>query len=159
MGKFIIPLLRWCFVGILFIGLPLVAVLLNRYFSLFVIDSFYLKCVGAALCGMSVSVVTYLAVQHLKTGRTTWLPVVEEPKRFMARGLYLYSRNPMYLLETLFLVGVYFLFGYILLLVYALGFFLAVHLFVIYIEEPELKKILGEEYKRYMKNVPRWILV
>lgn len=158
MKKILNEFLRWVFMGLLFIGFPMLAVFLNGHFELPVFDYLVLKIFGVMLCVVSGGVVTSLAFKHLKTGRSTWLPLVEQPKKFIVQGIYLRTRNPMYLIEVIFLLGIFFYFGHVMLCVYALGFFLCVHLFVVYLEEPELRKVFGEEYIRYTNRVPRWFL-
>jgi hypothetical protein len=55
------------------------------------------------------------------------------------------------------LVGQALLFGSLALLVYAAGIFLAFHLFVVFYEEPTLRRQFGAEYEAYCRAVPRWI--
>ena len=38
-----------------------------------------------------------------------------------------------------------------------LGFFLLNSLYFVLVEEPGLERRLGEDYRRYKANVPRWI--
>lgn len=43
------------------------------------------------------------------------------------------------------------------LLGYAAFFAVGYHLFVLFYEEPTLKRLFGAEYTRYCEVVPRWI--
>ncbi|MCM3876343.1 MAG: isoprenylcysteine carboxylmethyltransferase family protein [Thermoanaerobaculia bacterium] len=89
-------------------------------------------------------------------GRGTPLPI-DAPKRLVVRGLYRYTRNPMYLgvltaisgWAVLFQIGV--LAGYLLLV--GTGF----HLVVVLYEEPHLRKMFGDEYDAYRHRVGRWL--
>lgn len=112
----------------------------------------------AGIIIFSVGLISTLLIvgEHLKTGRVT--PVaVEKPLKFIAKGVYRYSRNPMYLAIFLTFFGGWLFFGHLLLLIYVLAAVPAIHLFVVYKEEPELKRIFGKEYLDYLKRVPRWL--
>ena len=75
----------------------------------------------------------------------------------MARGLYRYSRNPMYVgvLSLVFAQALFFASPGTLL--YAALLFLAFHAFVVLYEEPTLARSFGAAYQRYLASVPRWI--
>ena len=144
-------------VSVIFVGIPLLFISLNNYFGLPVYTSIYFKIIGSVLLIAGLSIVIYSTILHIKTGRITPLPVIEQPKQFIVHGLYNYCRNPMYLAEVVVFLGLFFLLGYVLLLLYPLLAFLTIHIFVVYVEEPELKRVFGEEYVRYTTNVSRWI--
>lgn len=90
------------------------------------------------------------------SGRGTPAPI-DPPKELVAVGLYRFVRNPMYV------AGLIALFAWIiwspsLLLIGAFLFFsIATHTFVIFYEEPTLKKKFGSSYEEYLNKVPRWI--
>lgn len=90
------------------------------------------------------------------TGRGTPAPV-DPPKVLVARGLYRTVRNPMYLGVLSILLGEIIVFSSWALLRYALAFGLGFHLFVVYYEEPTLKRKFGVAYEEYCRTVPRWI--
>ena len=90
------------------------------------------------------------------TGRGTPAPV-DPPKVLVARGLYRTVRNPMYLGVLSILLGEIIVFNSWALLRYALAFGLGFHLFVVYYEEPTLKRKFGVAYEEYCRTVPRWI--
>jgi protein-S-isoprenylcysteine O-methyltransferase Ste14 len=145
------------FVGLIFIGIPLVLIKLNIYFGLPVFTYIYFKIIGMLFLVAGFGVVIFSSILHLKTGRITPLPVIESPKKFIAIGFYKYWRNPMYLAEVFIFTGLFFLLGYLLLLFYAALVFIIMHLFVLYVEEPELRRVLGGQYIEYTKKVPRWV--
>src|SRR5574341_1035004 len=76
------------------------------------------------------------------TGGGTPAPI-DPPKRFVAKGLYRIVRNPMYVGMTLILTGESIVFKSATLLAYAAVLGLGFHLFVIFYEEPILKKKFG----------------
>ena len=90
-------------------------------------------------------------------GRGTPAPI-DPPKELVARGLYCFVRNPMYLGGLLIVLGHFLWFQSLWLLLYAGGLFLMFHFFVVLYEEPTLRKSFGESYVRYCQSVPRWAL-
>lgn len=89
-------------------------------------------------------------------GQGTLSPV-DPTKRLVISGLYYFSRNPMYVGVILILIGEAILFQSTNLWGYLLFVFVLFHIFVIYVEEPRLKKDFGEEYDIYCQKVRRWI--
>jgi protein-S-isoprenylcysteine O-methyltransferase Ste14 len=88
-------------------------------------------------------------------GQGTLAPV-HPPKHLVVRGLYRFTRNPMYNGVVAMLLGEAWLFGSLLLVKYALLVFLLFHLFVVLYEEHTLESRFGETYRLYRKAVPRW---
>jgi len=71
--------------------------------------------------------------------------------------LYRYVRNPMYVGVVAAILGQGLLFGDRKTLAYGLLVWLAFHLFVLFYEEPTLRRTFGEEYETFCQNVRRWI--
>jgi protein-S-isoprenylcysteine O-methyltransferase Ste14 len=63
----------------------------------------------------------------------------------------------MYVGVVLILAGEAWLFWSGGLLLYAAGFFLVANLFIIFHEEPALRRTFGESYADYKRTVPRWV--
>ena len=89
-------------------------------------------------------------------GRGTPL-VLDAPREFVASGPYRVVRNPLYLGSTTFLLGMALYLRLVSVLLFALGWAIFVHLFVVYFEEPELKRKFGATYEAYYAAVPRWM--
>ena len=89
-------------------------------------------------------------------GQGTPLPI-DPPKKLVIIGLYKYVRNPIYLGVLLLLTGHVFWFGRANLILYLLTIFLAFHTFILFYEEPTLRKKFGASYEQYLKQVPRWL--
>ena len=89
-------------------------------------------------------------------GRGTPAPI-DAPKKLVTRGLYQYSRNPMYIGVLILILAWATSFKAVILLVYMLIVGLAFHTFVILYEEPHLRKLFGESYFNYCARVPRWL--
>jgi len=89
------------------------------------------------------------------TGRGTPAPI-DAPRQLVVVGLYRYVRNPMYLGVLCVITGWAIFFRSWGILLYGSGLALAVHLFVVFVEEPHLRRRFGESYERYCRAVPRW---
>jgi protein-S-isoprenylcysteine O-methyltransferase Ste14 len=63
----------------------------------------------------------------------------------------------MYLGVLAIIVGQAILFRSVALIGYALLVWLIVHLFVVSVEEPSLRRQFGEGYEAYLRAVPRWL--
>jgi protein-S-isoprenylcysteine O-methyltransferase Ste14 len=105
-------------------------------------------------CGAAVYL--WCAWDFAAFGRGTPFPL-DAPKRLVARGLYQFVRNPMYAGVLLAILGQALLFGSGATLRYALAVALFFHLFVVFYEEPTLRRKFGQCYAEYCSNVPRWI--
>ncbi len=89
-------------------------------------------------------------------GRGTPAPF-DPPTRLVMQGPYRYVRNPMYVGLFLVLVGEAMLYASFFVLLYALFLVAAAHIFVVFYEEPTLRRRFGESYKQYLRSVPRWL--
>lgn len=89
-------------------------------------------------------------------GRGTPAPI-DAPKSLVVRGLYRYTRNPMYVGVLTLILGWVALSGAFRLLVYAACVWSCFHLFILYYEEPHLRKTFGESYESYTARVGRWL--
>ena len=78
-------------------------------------------------------------------------------KILVVEGLHRFVRNPMYIGVELAVLGQAWLFHSFALIVYFVFAAAAVHVFVLFYEEPTLRKRYGEEYDRYCAAVPRWL--
>jgi protein-S-isoprenylcysteine O-methyltransferase Ste14 len=82
----------------------------------------------------------------------------DPPRKLVIQGPYRFTRNPMYLGAGFALTGVSILYESWPLLIYTGIFLLAAHLFVIWYEEPTLRRTFGEGYDIYTLKVKRWWL-
>jgi len=89
-------------------------------------------------------------------GRGTPAPF-DAPKRLVVRGLYRYTRNPMYLSALSAIMGWALHFSDPLLLLYWLVIAACFHLFVVFYEEPHLLSLFGAPYTTYCRQVNRWL--
>ena len=111
---------------------------------------------GLALLGMGGGIYSWCVWDFAAFGRGTPLPL-EAPKKLVSRGLYRVTRNPMYLGVLSVILGWAALFAGSALLAYLAVVGLCFHLFVVYYEEPRLRRSFGAEYATYCSRVPRWL--
>lgn len=111
---------------------------------------------GVAPVTAGTLILVWCVRDFLVLGRGTLAPW-DPPHELVVRGLYRYSRNPMYV-GVLRIVG-----GWALALrsvpiaAYAAGLGLLFHLRVVLSEEPFLARTHGENWERYAGRVHRWI--
>ena len=89
-------------------------------------------------------------------GRGTPAPI-DAPKKLVVRGLYWYTRNPMYVgvLTVISAWAVLFQAGSLILYAALVG--TGFHLFVVLYEERHLHRVFGDEYDAYRARVGRWL--
>jgi protein-S-isoprenylcysteine O-methyltransferase Ste14 len=114
----------------------------------------------ATLCAGSVTwlgatVVLRCVWDFFAAGRGTLAPV-DPPKELVVRGLYRFTRNPMYNGVLAVILGEAWLFRSPALLAYAACVWVVFHLWVVLYEEPVLETKFGERYRAYRSAVPRW---
>jgi len=80
----------------------------------------------------------------------------DPPRRLVIQGPYSFVRNPMYIGAGLALASAALFYESLPLLGYAGLFFLATHLFVVWYEEPTLRRTFGQKYEAYCRQVGRW---
>jgi protein-S-isoprenylcysteine O-methyltransferase Ste14 len=116
------------------------------------------RWIGAVPSALGFAVAIHCIWDFGRTGHGTPVPIAP-PTRLVVAGFYRYVRNPMYVGFLLGWVGLWFVFGRADLMVIAAACVVAlgVNLFVMFYEEPHLRKVFGTEYEEYCKNVRRWV--
>lgn len=113
--------------------------------------------IGCLLILTGAVIYVACAFSFVRFGRGTPAPI-DPPKELVVKGLYRWSRNPMYVGIISILIGEAILFRSTALLGYAAVVFVGFNLFILCYEEPTLRQMFGESYERYCKTVPRWII-
>lgn len=110
---------------------------------------------GGLVLAIGVAVYLWCAWDFATAGRGTPLPQ-DPPRALVVRGLYRYSRNPMYLGVMAAVLGqaVWARSGGVL--AYAAGLAALFHVRVVWFEEPVLRRTFGAAYNAYVAAVPRW---
>jgi protein-S-isoprenylcysteine O-methyltransferase Ste14 len=111
---------------------------------------------GAILIVVGAAMLIDCFVRFALQGRGTPAPVAPT-QQLVVTGLYRRVRNPMYVAVTALIVGQALLFASAALIAYAIAVWTAFHLFVLFVEEPRLRRDFPETYAAYVEHVPRWI--
>jgi protein-S-isoprenylcysteine O-methyltransferase Ste14 len=92
------------------------------------------------------------------TGHGTPAPIIP-PTRLVVVGFYRYVRNPMYMGFFIGWAGLWVIFGRVSVgaIVLTAVAVIGVNLFVLFYEEPHLRRVFGAEYEEYCRNVRRWV--
>ncbi len=133
------------------------ALLRNSSLEFFRPDQGAWGLVGLPLIVVGVAMYVWCVADFALAGRGTPLPA-DPPKALVMRGLYRYTRNPMYVAVVSMLLGEAVIFGSGLLLAYVAAVAAAVHLLVVLYEEPTLRRKFGAAYEDYCRGVPRWLV-
>jgi len=114
------------------------------------------SAVGLILIGAGSALLGMCILDFARRGRGTLSPV-DPPRRLVVQGLYRYVRNPMYLSVTMIVLGESLLIRSRALVAYCAVWFLCANLFVIFYEEPALRRRFGASYDEYRREVGRWL--
>ncbi|MBI4470113.1 MAG: isoprenylcysteine carboxylmethyltransferase family protein [Acidobacteria bacterium] len=110
---------------------------------------------GGALVALGGGLALWCILTFALVGRGTPAPF-DPPRRLVMRGPYQLIRNPMYVGAGIALGGAALFYRSLPMLGYALLFFLITHLFVVWYEEPTLRRTFGPDYDAYCQRVRRW---
>ena len=141
------------FIGLVLIYLP--ARLLSRSGIVPPVTIEARQVAGMVIGGTGAAVALWCIFTFAATGRGTPAPF-DPPRRLVMKGPYRFARNPMYIGAGLALAGAALFYGSLPLLSYAALFYVATHFFVVWYEEPTLRRSFGQEYETYCREVRRW---
>lgn len=141
------------FVGLLLVYVP--ARLLSRFGVSRPAGLGVRQVLGMAAGVLGAALALWCILTFASAGRGTPAPF-DPPRRLVTQGPYRFVRNPMYLGAALALTGAAIFYGSWPLLAYTCLFLLAAHLFVVFYEEPALRRAFGREYGAYCGRVWRW---
>jgi len=111
---------------------------------------------GLAAYFIGLGLLIYTNILFHNCGEGTLAPF-DPPNKFVATRIYQYQRNPMISGVFLMLIGESLVFQSWYLFGWFIFFVIAQNIFIIFFEEPELKKKFGADYIKYENMVPRWI--
>jgi protein-S-isoprenylcysteine O-methyltransferase Ste14 len=111
---------------------------------------------GAVMIGNGLYYLAFCIRLFMYIGRGTLAPWSPTQKLVIV-GPYQHVRNPMISSVLLVLLGESIAFGSIGIFIWFLLFFGINYVYFVVSEEPGLEKRFGDEYRKYKKNVPRWI--
>ena len=110
---------------------------------------------GIALMTGGFLIMTICILRFATEGKGTLSPL-DPTKKLVVKGLYRYSRNPMYVGVDLLLIGEAVFYQSLFLLGYTTIVLTGFQLFIIFHEEPRLKREFGIEYEEYCRQIRRW---
>jgi protein-S-isoprenylcysteine O-methyltransferase Ste14 len=113
------------------------------------------QVIGMIVAGVGVAIALSCILTFLLLGKGTPAPF-DPPRRLVVRGPYRFVRNPMYIGAGLALAGAALVYKSIPLLIYAVLLGLILHVFVLFYEEPALRRTFGNDYEAYCSQVGRW---
>ncbi|MGH7898730.1 MAG: methyltransferase family protein [Candidatus Binatia bacterium] len=114
---------------------------------------FVLGCLAIAV---GTSIYAWCVWDFATFGRGTPAPI-DAPKKLVVRGLYRYTRNPMYCGVLTVIFGWALVFRAPEIAAYGLIVWACFHSFVVLYEEPHLRSEFGPEYEAYSTRVRRWL--
>ncbi len=112
--------------------------------------------IGVALFVLGGVIYAWCLWDFAVFGRGTPAPI-DAPKKLVVRGLYRYTRNPMYVGVLTVILGWAALYEASTLVVYALFVGSCFHVFIVFHEERYLRRVFGREYADYCAEVGRWL--
>ena len=113
------------------------------------------KAFGFALVALGLFLIVWSCWLQFKMGQGT-TGFSEPTRKLVTCGSYSIVRNPIMFGQFLFFAGLGFLLNLVAMFLILPILILFMHLFIIFIEEPNLKSRFGQEWVEYVKIVPRW---
>jgi protein-S-isoprenylcysteine O-methyltransferase Ste14 len=119
-------------------------------------DAIELQQVAAMVIGaVGAAIALWCVFTFAFAGKGTPAPF-DPPRRLVIRGPYRFVRNPMYIGASVALASAALFYESMPLLGYTGIFCISTHFFVVWYEEPTLRRTFGQEYEVYCHNVKRW---
>jgi protein-S-isoprenylcysteine O-methyltransferase Ste14 len=110
---------------------------------------------GLFICGAAIYL--WCAWDFVSKGLGTPAPI-DAPRVLLVKGLYRFTRNPMYVGVLAMILSQALYYGAALVALYGSAVLAGFELFVRFYEEPTLRRLFGEQYEDYCHKVPRWIV-
>ncbi len=110
---------------------------------------------GGVLIAVSLALLVECFVRFAVKGAGTPAPIAPT-KKLIVTGAYARVRNPMYVAVVGLIFGQALLFASAALIAYGITVAFVFTLFIVYYEEPRLRREFPEDYPAYFENVPRW---
>ena len=111
--------------------------------------------VGKIIVVLAVIVVVTIAMQFRKAD--TEIKPYEESSALLTDGLFKYSRNPIYLMMVVVLIGFAMILGGLSPFAMVIIFPVIIQKRFIEVEEAMMEETFGEEYRAYKSSVRRWL--
>jgi protein-S-isoprenylcysteine O-methyltransferase Ste14/8-oxo-dGTP pyrophosphatase MutT (NUDIX family) len=115
-----------------------------------------LRLVGLVPLVLGIAILAWCYAGFIVEGEGTPAPY-DPPHRLVTGRLYGWMRNPMYVAVITILLGEAMFYGSVALLLWAIVVGILFNFFVVFYEEPTLRRRFGPAYEAYLEHVPRWI--
>lgn len=110
---------------------------------------------GMIIVAIGTVIALWCVFTFVFIGKGTPAPF-DPPRKLVIRGPYRFVRNPMYIGAGMTIAGAAVFYQSLSIFIYACLFFLITHLFVVFYEEPTLRRVFGDEYEAYRRRTRRW---
>ncbi len=111
------------------------------------------KKIGFLLITLGAIISIWAVYVQVKIGKGTPIPKLP-PRKLITIGPYKYTRNPMILGAIIYYTGIMTVFGKITGYVLVILLLASMIIYIKKVEEKELEKRFGEEYKKYKQTTP-----
>jgi protein-S-isoprenylcysteine O-methyltransferase Ste14 len=111
---------------------------------------------GLAIVGAGTALLLQCVREFYVAGKGTLAPW-SPPKHLVVTGPFRWSRNPIYVAMLVVLIGWAVTYWSRALAVYTVVMCVVFHIRTILGEEPRLAREFGDQWRRYVRRVPRWI--
>src|ERR1043166_1999579 len=111
---------------------------------------------GMMLVAIGTAIALWCVFTLVFIGKGTPAPF-DPPRKLVVRGPYRFVRNPMYIGAGMTLAGAALFYDSLSICISPGLFFLITHLFVVFYEEPTLRRTFGSDYEAYFRQVRRWL--
>ena len=150
--EFLISLFHSLLWSIIF--LILIPYTIVKIFNVNRTENIYTEIIGFLLILLG-SLICLKAMYDLAKERGT-TTLLKRSKRLVKRGIYGRVRNPIYVGVLIILAGIFFIYPSITTFIYIILMFTGLHLWLVKVEEPLLRREFGKEFEEYKRDVPRW---
>jgi protein-S-isoprenylcysteine O-methyltransferase Ste14 len=113
------------------------------------------QMIGGVLVVLGIGLALWCVVTFGTIGQGTAAPF-DPPRKLVVRGPYRFVRNPMYVGALTALGGAALFYTSLPLLGLLLFYWIVLHAFVYFYEEPTLARTFGPDYDQYRRDVRRW---
>ena len=103
---------------------------------------------GMIMVTIGTAIALWCVLTFVFIGKGTPAPF-DPPRKLVIRGPYRFVRNPMYIGAGMTLAGAALFYQSLSIFIYTGVFFLITHLFVVWYEEPTLRRTFGDEWSEW----------
>jgi len=140
------------FLGTFLLGVGLKFLVELRVSYLFSLEAGNLIGVIFLFIALFINILVYKSFQNHNTSHEPF----SRPSSLIKKGLFSFSRNPLYIALIISEIALGFICDNAFLLGVAFLLFLTLDLLVVRDEEQILLEVFGKEYENYCKKTPRW---